>query len=239
MNVALDIGNSSTKVGIFDNHQLSERFVLKTEDDLEKFLINFSGDYIIISSVNVQEKKVLSYASRFKRRIALMHTTPLPIKIAYKTPNTLGMDRVAAVCGAVDGFKNCNCLVIDAGTSITYDYVDKSGEYHGGGLSLGIGMRFRALHSFTARLPLVETRNSLPNLVGDSTVSCIESGVMHGVIDEVDGVIRRYQQKFGDLTVILTGGDSVFFENNLKASIFASPELVLRGLNSILLHNVS
>jgi type III pantothenate kinase len=137
----------------------------------------------------------------------------------------------------LDLFPKANCLVVDAGTCITCEFIDSQGKYWGGAISPGLSMRFKAMNTFTARLPLVEPVDN-PPLIGDSTVSSMQSGVIHGVVDELDGAIKRYSEKFDDLKVILTGGDCRFFENKLKASIFAVPELVLRGLNSILLYNI-
>jgi type III pantothenate kinase len=163
---------------------------------------------------------------------------PLPVKNGYATPQTLGVDRIAAACGANALFPENNCLVIDAGTCVTYEFVDATGVYRGGAISPGLKMRFQALSVLTARLPLVEPVHT-PELTGASTASCIQSGVVIGLMEEMNGVIRRYEEKFDKLRVILCGGDTPFFENQLKASIFASPELVLSGLNSILSYNVN
>jgi type III pantothenate kinase len=163
---------------------------------------------------------------------------PLPVVNLYATPLTLGVDRLAGVCGAQQIFPLQHCLVIDAGTCITYDFLDKEGKYYGGGISPGLKMRFQAVHTFTAKLPLVTPKGHVP-LIGNSTESCIQSGVVNGVLAELDGIIDQYGKKFEGLRVILCGGDAMFFENQLKASIFASPELVLIGLNSILNYNVN
>jgi type III pantothenate kinase len=162
---------------------------------------------------------------------------PLPIKILYATPQTLGVDRIAGSCGALQLFPGKNTLVIDAGTCITYDFTDSSKQYYGGSISPGLKMRFQAVHTFTARLPLVSPAEN-PELIGNSTETSIQSGIVNGTVAEIDGIIDRYRQKYPDLQVILCGGDGPFFENKLKASIFASPDLVLIGLNSVLIHNV-
>jgi type III pantothenate kinase len=161
---------------------------------------------------------------------------PLPITIKYATPETLGVDRIAGVCGAQQKFPGEPCLVIDAGTCITYDFINHDGEFLGGAISPGMMMRFQAVHTFTSKLPLV-SRPEKVVLIGDSTETCIQSGVIHGIVEELNGTIRRYQEEFAGLRVILCGGDARFFENNLKGAIFAVPELVLSGLNSILNYN--
>ena len=240
MNLVVDYGNSSAKVGIFENHLLREKFIFKSTEELKKFLQSSNEENLIISSVSHDADEVSNWAERVKRKFILRHTLPLPITIRYATPATLGVDRIAGVCGAHQMFPGKHSLVIDAGTCITYDFIDKQGSFLGGGISPGLTMRFQAVHSFTKRLPLI-TAATTPEtpLIGNSTEGCIQSGVVNGIIEELDGIIRQYGEKFGDLRVILCGGDVQFFENRLKASIFAVPELVLSGLNSILIYNVN
>ncbi len=238
MNLVVDYGNSSAKVGIFDHHELVRKDVFAEPDKLQNFLENFSADHIIISSVTIEATLISSWAKQVKEKYILTHALPLPIKNGYATPTTLGVDRIAGVCGANQLFPDHHCLVIDSGTCITYDFIDRHGKFLGGGISPGLSMRFDAVHTFTAKLPLVNRIEHAP-LIGDSTESCIQSGVINGVIEELNGIINRYQEKFEGLKVILCGGDARFFENKLKASIFALPELVLSGLNSILIYNVS
>ncbi len=170
--------------------------------------------------------------------VELTAATPLPFRNGYATPETLGKDRLAAVAGALARFPGENCLVIDAGTCITYDVLTKDGLYMGGNISPGIGLRFRSLQAFTASLPLVE-RAEVDNPIGRSTVTAIRNGVQLGAIWEMEGMIAAMQQQWKDLNVLLTGGDADFFEKNLKTRIFAHSDLVLEGLNKILTHNVS
>jgi type III pantothenate kinase len=237
VNLAVDYGNSSAKVAIFDQHELQERHTFAHRDDLKSFLEKTSAENFIISSVTA-EAEAVSRWSKARNKFVLSHTLPLPVKILYATPQTLGVDRLAASCGAVQLFPGKNTLVIDAGTCITYDFTDSSKQYYGGSISPGLKMRFQAVHTFTARLPLVNPAEN-PELIGNSTETSIQSGIVNGILAEIDGIIGRYKQKSPDLQVILCGGDGPFFENNLKASIFASPDLVLIGLNSVLIHNVS
>lgn len=238
MNVVVDYGNTSAKVGIFRDHELVEKKVFDTEEKIRSFLENFSGDHIIVSSVSVDAARVIAWAVHFKKKFILTQALPLPVINRYSTPATLGVDRIAAACGARHMFPGENCLAIDAGTCITYEFLNAEGQYLGGGISPGLRMRFEAMHTFTARLPLVQPVEQ-PVLVGTSTEQCMQSGAIYGLCDEIDGVISRYQEKFKDLKVILCGGDARFFENKLKAAIFAVPELVLSGLNSILIYNVN
>ena len=238
MNLVIDYGNSSAKVGIFDHLKLNEKYVFTEVVTLQDFLKKSAVENFIISSVNADAVEISSWAIHAKKKLILHHALPLPIKKFYATPETLGVDRLAGVCGGHQLFPEHNCLVIDAGTCITYDFVDREGNYHGGSISPGLTMRFQAVNTFTAKLPLVHPVAN-PALIGNSTESCIQSGVINGLLEEIDGIIEQYKKKFDDLQVILCGGDALFFENKLKAAIFAVPELVLSGLNSILIYNVN
>ena len=238
MNLVVDYGNSSAKVGIFDEHDLREMHTFSTQEELRTFLQNYSAVNFIISSVAEDAIMISEWATRVERKYILNSSLPLPIKNKYSTPHTLGVDRIAGVCGAYQKFQGSHCLVIDAGTCITYDFLDHDGSFLGGAISPGLMMRFQAVHTFTSRLPLVSPVEKA-KLIGDSTESCIQSGIVNGLTEEINGIINRYQENFEGLRVILCGGDARFFENKLKGSIFAVPELVLSGLNSILIYNVS
>jgi type III pantothenate kinase len=211
--------------------------VFVDENNLKAFLQNFSGENFILSSVIHDSAKVLDWVSHIKRKFILTASLPLPISNLYATPQTLGGDRLASVCGAHQKFPGSHCLVIDAGTCIKYDFLDKDGQYHGGAISPGLKMRFQAMHQFTAKLPLVEIVED-PKLIGNTTETSLQSGALNGAVAEMNGIILQYEQKFEGLQVILSGGDGPFFENKLKRPIFALPELVLSGLNSILIYNV-
>ncbi len=237
MNLVVDFGNSSAKVGIFDQRNLIEKYILTSANELETFLSTSTSESVIVSSVSQDSNEILAWATASKNKFILTHDLALPIQNLYSTPETLGVDRIAAVCGAQSIFTNEHCLVIDMGSCITYDYLDEKGQYHGGSISPGLRMRFKAVHTFTAKLPLVEPLAD-PELIGKTTETNIQSGIVNGLTQEIKGIISLYQQKYGDIRVILCGGDAHFFENKLKGVIFAVPELVLIGLNSILSHNV-
>ena len=238
MNLVIDYGNSAAKVGIFNQQVLVDKHVFTTPEMLKQFLQQSTAENIIVSSVSTDPNVVAAWAVHSRKQFILHHTLALPITNHYATPDTLGVDRLAGVCGAQQFYPGENCLVIDAGTCITFDIIDDQGNYWGGGISPGLAMRFQAVNTFTAKLPLVHPV-AHPELVGNSTESCIQSGIINGLMAEMDGMINQYQKKFPLLRVILCGGDTVFFENNLKGSIFAIPELVLSGLNSILIYNVN
>lgn len=237
MNLVVDYGNTLAKVGVFDRHDLIKQHVFSEVQELRIFLQNFSAENFIISSVTHEASAISDWANQTKRKFILTSALPLPIKNLYATPHSLGVDRIAGVCGAHQKFPGSPCLVIDAGSCITYDFLDRIGNFHGGGISPGLKMRFQAVNTFTAKLPLVKAVDH-PELIGNSTETCIQSGVINGMVAEIKGIITQYQQKFEGLKVILCGGDTRFFENKLKEPIFAIPELVLSGLNSILIYNV-
>jgi type III pantothenate kinase len=239
LNLAIDIGNTRTKLGIFQNDEL----VLKeTWDSLEltklkEWLYNHPVEKIILSTVANINEEINDYFNSHFYYIQLTEKTSLPVKNLYETPETLGKDRLAAVAGAFELFPSQNCLVIDAGTCITLDLLNEEGEYLGGNITPGIEMRFKAMHHFTARLPLVE-RKMQKNWIGKSTETAMRNGGQLGTILEVKAFIRMCRRKYKGLNVILTGGDADFFAKNLKTKIFANQNLVLIGLNKILKHNV-
>jgi type III pantothenate kinase len=238
MNLIVDYGNSSAKVAIFNHLQLIEKHSFKTADELQLFLQQSTCENFIVSSVNTDAVEVSRWAVHAKKKFILSHSLPLPIKIAYRTPQTLGVDRIAGVCGALQLFPGKSSLVVDTGTCITYDFIDQEGIFQGGGISPGLMMRFQAVHTFTARLPLVNPTDAA-ELIGVSTENAIQSGIINGLVAEIDGIITRYKDKYPDLQSILFGGDSYFFLKKFKSYLFASPDLVLLGLNSVLIHNVS
>jgi type III pantothenate kinase len=155
----------------------------------------------------------------------------------YKTKNTLGHDRIALVSAAAIDFPDQNTLIIDTGTCITYDFKNSENEYLGGGISPGIQMRFKSLNSQTSKLPL-STINLDYKLIGDDTNSSINSGVVHGVISEINGIINQYQERFKNIKIILTGGDSNFLLKKIKNTIFADQNFLLKGLNYLLEDNI-
>ena len=236
-NIVIDQGNSSFKIGVFEGRELMDVVEYEKKKDVLAFVLGFKPEQVLLSSVVKKNKKLVKEISETINIKRLSFKTPLPFKNNYATPETLGPDRMAAVAATHDLFKGENCLIIDAGTCITFDVIDSKGVYHGGAISPGVTMRFKALHHFTSRLPLLH-RVDTAKLTGDSTKRSMESGVVNGVLAEVNGIIEQYSLKFKDLKVILCGGDSKFFESKLKGHIFAVANFVLIGLNRILLYNI-
>ncbi|HTH55985.1 MAG TPA: type III pantothenate kinase [Cyclobacteriaceae bacterium] len=236
MNLVIDWGNTRIKVATFSNGRIETKFIFQSSQDVMHYLKGKDFECAIVSTVsNPADEILLTIAAR--KKFTLSHTLPLPIRLKYETPTTLGVDRIAAVCGAESLFPANDCLVIDAGTCVTYDFIDRQGNYLGGAISPGIAMRFEAMHTFTKRLPLVTP--AAEQLIGKTTQGSMRSGVMNGILHEVDGFVNAYKGKYPDLRVVLCGGDTAFFENNLKQPIFAAPDLVLIGLNRILNHNAA
>jgi type III pantothenate kinase len=240
MNLAIDIGNTFIKAGLFQDKKLIK--CVRTQGMNYQRLLSFAlhNDVrnIIVSSVRNNHP---FNSSRFKRNFhcvtELNAQLPLPIKNKYKTPETLGRDRLAAAVGANTIFPSENVLFIDMGSAVTIDFINKEAEYFGGNISPGMNMRYKALNAFTNQLPLVR-RKSKHITLGKTTEEAIQGGVENGLIFELEGYIEFFRQKYPDLKTILTGGDAKFFDNKLKYPIFAEPNLTLKGLNKILKHNI-
>ena len=240
MNLIIDVGNSFVKLAIFKGKKLKYKESVKLDNVLEHVkALNkkyASIEKAIISSVGRLEKDDIKAIDKLFDVLVLNFKTKLPFKNLYKTPKTLGVDRIALVCGSVNQFSDKNALIIDAGTCITYDFVTADNEYLGGAISPGLRMRYESLNNLTANLPLLESEKP-NNITGNSTDASIHSGVVNGVLMEIDGIIDTYKLKYSDLTVILTGGDAKFLSKQLKSSIFANSNFLLEGLNYILQSN--
>lgn len=240
MNLTIDIGNTRTKLAVFNKNEIVNS---TTIDDLSiSFLQNFLKKHSnikngILSSVKVIDPSVRSFLkSNLSYYIELDEKTQIPIENLYKTKNTLGKDRIASVVGAYNIFPKINVLVIDMGTAITFDFINEHKQYFGGTISPGMEMRFKALHHFTNKLPLLHQNDDF-NLIADNTADAIISGVQSGIIFEVDGYINTLKNKYDDLKIILTGGDAIFFDKKLKNTIFVNLNLNYIGLNRIIEHN--
>lgn len=238
MNLIVDYGNSRIKAGIFEQDELVDSRSFADDEELKSWLAGKKFDHAIVSSVNRPSERIMDLIPVDGKKLVMSNDLHVPVNNQYATPATLGVDRLAAACGAMVIKPRQNCLVIDLGTCINYELVDAQGNYLGGGISPGVTMRFEAMHTFTARLPLVKPGQAV-GLIGNSTETCMQSGVMLGIVSEIEGMIARYKNIYPSLGVILCGGDAPFFENSLKQSIFVAPNLVLIGLNRILLYNVS
>jgi len=191
----------------------------------------------ILSSVKPVDEELIQFLSKnLELFIELDQHTPLPIENLYETPETLGKDRIAAAVGANELFPGQNVLIIDAGTAITYDVVSEKNEFLGGNISPGLQMRFKALNQFTGKLPLINYSDEF-QLIGRNTEEAIRAGVQNGILYEIERTIETFNRNYENLQIVMTGGDSIFFDKKLNYSIFVHFNLTLIGLNRILEHN--
>ena len=237
MRLIIDIGNTAVKVALFNKNRLIRTAQFKTcsLQEIKTFVKKQSISAAFISSVRKMDKKTLKLI-QFFNAVIFDANTLLPIEINYKTPNTLGRDRIAGIVASSYLYPKQDVLVIDAGTCLTIDFINSEKQYLGGRISPGLAMRYKALHQFTNQLPLCDIKSS-EDFIGNDTNSSIISGVQKGITSEVDAVINTFRKENKDAIVVVTGGDSFFFEKGLKNSIFANPFLVMEGLNEILDYN--
>lgn len=240
MNLIIEQGNTSSKVAVYKDGKLENYLFFKHLgiEEIAPLFEEYALENGIFSTVTEADEELVAYLKgRLKHFLFFDEQLSLPIQVCYETPETLGCDRLAAVVGATCLQPERNLLVIDAGTAITYEVVEAGGIYKGGNISPGMTTRFRALNAFTKKLPLVTEEDEI-QLVGTSTKTAIQAGVVRGIVWEMDGCIDELKEKYPDLLVFLTGGHSFYFESRLKNSIFADINLVLTGLNRILEYNV-
>lgn len=241
MNLVLDLGNSYGKIAVCEGKEVIEAATYEkvTSREIAYFHTRYPElQGAIVSSVVNDSREIIDYLNNlYPKCIDLNHTTNIPLTNRYRTPETLGYDRIASAVGAYTICPGKNVLVIDAGTAITYDVVTEKGAYLGGNISPGLEVRFKALNRFTSRLPYMERPEEKPSLLGSSTRESIQSGVVNGLLLEMDGFIEAISQNHPKLQVVLTGGDAKYFVGKLKSSIFVDLNLNLIGLNRILEHN--
>lgn len=241
MNLIIDAGNTLTKTAVFDSENQIVELWHDPKPSLEKIRNTFTKFDIwkaIISDVSNTTLELEQELSALCSVLRMQPHTPVPLQIHYDSLSTLGTDRIAAAVFGASVCEKCDVLVIQAGTCITYEFVESCNQYKGGAISPGIDMRFNAMHNFTARLPLVN-KKQINYLAGKSTKESILSGVINGCTAEIDGFIDQYKAQYPSLKVLLGGGDAFFFDKRLKNRIFAVENLVLRGLNIILQFNTN
>ena len=236
MNLVLDIGNNYFKIGIYKNSDLIYFFSdnsSKIESVINKVLSEYNDLSCAIIS-NVSSINTVDLFDSYKIRVLQLNSTfNFPFKIQYKTPLTLGNDRLALAAAASLLYPKSNKIIIDAGTCITIDFIDYNNNFYGGSISPGIDMRYKSLNNYTANLPLLEISDKF-SYPGDSTETSIHSGVIGGVCNEINGFIDNISSKYDDIKIILTGGNAKFLSKTLKITIFANQNFILDGLNSIL-----
>jgi len=240
INLVIDIGNSRTKIALFNQNDLMFNVPIDhlTVDHLEMLKDEHPQlNKVILSSVKPNDEELISFLNEnFDFFLELDNQTELPIENLYETPETLGRDRLAAAIGANELFPDQNLLVIDAGTAITYDLVSEKNQFIGGNISPGLEMRFKALNHFTGKLPLIGYSDEFQP-IGKNTIDAIRAGVQNGILYEMEQTIDLFNRNYQNLHIIMTGGDSNFFDRKLNYSIFVHFNLTLIGLNRILEYN--
>jgi type III pantothenate kinase len=240
MKLVIDVGNSRIKAAVFEHDTILKQFVFE-KLDFKNYIKTILNQYQNVSQMVVSSvgKEDFDSFSEFKSQLNLFfidREINFPFKNRYKTPQTLGIDRLVLSAGAVLSFPNKNRLVIDAGTCVTYDYVNEKNEYLGGAISPGIAIRYKSLNDYTAKLPLLALKN--PDFkIGDCTENAIHSGVVAGLCHEIDGFITDFKTNNQNFIIILTGGDALFLANRLKNTIFANSNFLLESLNQIHIYN--
>ena len=240
MNLIIDVGNSTVKWALFEKGTLSFRSTTTSEAfeaTFRQLLLDYPAiTHAILSVVGTLSEATLQNLPPSVPLLFLDHHTSVPFLNKYGTPETLGVDRIALVSAAASLYPKKNVLVIDAGSCITYDFINADNAYMGGAIAPGLQMRYRALHTFTANLPLLKPKQP-ESLIGTSTSASMHVGVVLAIAKEIDGFIGDFKATYSDLTVILTGGDAHFLRDSLKNDIFANSNFLLEGLHFILEHN--
>ncbi len=237
--ISIDFGNTHIKLALFDGNNLLEEKQVDSIDELfqlEDFFLR--AKQAIICSVTTQHE---AFISKYKNKLNILffdNQLPIPLANLYKTPQSLGTDRLAAAIGAYSLFPEQHVLNVDCGTCIKFNFVNSKGEFFGGAISPGLRMRFKALNHFTSKLPLIQFDENYSKLIGTNTEESILSGVITGATAEIDGIINEYLLQFKNLVTVISGGDANFFAKRLKNSIFTHPNLVLIGLNYTLVYNI-
>ena len=238
MKLVVDIGNTRIKLAFYEKNTLVEKAILQTAALSwlnERLQDGRIVEGAILSATGLDTEGVEGFLKKLLPYLKLEHNTPLPIQNNYATPDTLGKDRLAAVVAANFLFPKKNCLIIDSGTCLTYNCLDKNGVFIGGNISPGLTMRLKAMNYFTAKLPLIERNTEGETFIGNTTETAMRAGAQIGLLSEVEGFVKRLEKKMGKFKVILTGGDGLYLYDNLdiKEKYF-EPNLVLQGLNQIL-----
>lgn len=241
MRLAIDIGNSYVKWAVLQGKEIISinEFEPSSLPIKIRHLDPAEGNIGIISTVKALHPNIIAALKEKGHFIFLDSKTPIPIVNKYQSPETLGSDRIAASVGGNAEFRNVDLLIVDCGTCLKFDFVNRLNEFLGGGISPGLRMRFMALNNYTDKLPLIHIKPDQKDfmLIGDNTEHSIASGVVNGMVAEIDGIINRYKETHPHLRVVITGGDAEFLAGRIKNPVFLRENLVIRGLAEILHYN--
>lgn len=240
MLVAIDVGNTRIKAAVFEGNSLKEHYIVEKKSFQKELKIILKAYQNItdcwVSAVSEVQKKAFTGLPEHVKIHFISRSDLFPFQNLYATPSTLGLDRMVLAGGAVLQYPQRNRLIIDAGTCITYDFVDENNNYLGGAISPGLRLRYESLHQYTSKLPLL-TLEMPEKYIGNSTNQSMHSGVVFGVVHEIEGYISRFTEDFENFTIILTGGDSDFLAKRLKSTIFANSNFLLESLSHIFQYN--
>ena len=239
-NLVVDEGNTLCKIAVVDREELLCDVAMPDFDMMQasELAERYAVEQAIVASTRGGAERICEQLrSKVARVLHFTSQTEVPIAIDYTSRQTLGTDRIAVAVGVVCNMGIKDALVVDMGSAITFDIVE-NGAFKGGNISLGVAMRFRALHEFTAALPLCKAIEPTETF-GSTTKEAIEQGVMQGILYEIEGYIERVLQKNRENSIIFCGGDAESFVNRIKNAIFAPRKLMFTGLNEILEYNVS
>ena len=236
--LCLDFGNTRQKAALFANGEIENLFTLRddVQAHLQEIIAQYKPQYSILSSVIHHQKEIETFLAQHTKFHLLSSTSRLPFTIPVGKPETVGADRLAIAAAAVHLFPGQNVLVIALGSCVTYNFINQQSQLIGGAISPGMHMRFKAMHEYTAKLPLAKGNWNVP-LIGYDTLTNLQSGVVWGMAKEMDGFIEEYRLRFSNFNAVLTGGDGPIFESHLKSKIFADPDLIFKGLYAISNHN--
>ena len=232
--LCFDFGNTRKKVAVFKDSEMFETIILKDDEvaTLAGLLAKYNPEHTILSSVIIHNPAIETLLTQRSKFHKLSTSTKINFTTPVGKPETIGADRLALIAAAVHFYPDKNNLIIGLGSCITYNFVNQYHAFLGGGISPGMDMRFKAMHDFTALLPLEKETWNFP-LIGYDTRTNLQSGVLHGMAAEIDGIIEKYQEKYGNFNVVLTGGNSSYFAGQLKTRIFADHNFLFKGLYAI------
>ena len=232
--LCFDFGNTRLKAALFVNHELIEEIIL--QDDKEETIMGLLQQYkpaksILSSVINHNEaiEVLLESNTQFHK---ISHLTQINFTTPVGKPETIGTDRLALMSAAVHFYPGKNNLVIGLGSCITYNFINQYHQFIGGSITPGMDMRFKSMHDYTAKLPLVTVDWNFP-LIGYDTKTNLQSGVLIGITSEIEGFIQKYAEKYSNFNVVLTGGNSAYFASQLKYKIFADHYFLFKGLYAL------
>ena len=232
--LCFDFGNTRKKVAVFKESEILETIILKDDKavTIAELLVKFKPQHTILSSVIIHDPSIETLLAEKSRFHKLSAATKINFTIPVGKPETIGADRLALIAAAVHFYPKKNNLIIGLGSCITYNFVNQYHQFLGGGISPGMDMRFKAMHDFTALLPLEKETWNYP-LIGYDTRTNLQSGVLHGMAAEIDGITEKYGLKYSNFNVVLTGGNSSYFAGQLKTRIFADHNFLFKGLYAL------